>query len=364
MAEYSRLAKGTVISKGGATPVNLPFRPDFVEFINFTAATTPTSGFIPFAWWDANMGQGAAVYETMTAVTFALTTATLTSTVGGGISTFSAGLALQYGAPVQVVSVSKASPASIVATAHGFVTGDVVTFNGLYQTQYTAGTPQMDGMPFVVTVVDANTFTVPWNTNQSNYTALSGSPTGAQVRKILYPYLYAPGVSFITSLTLASSTTVVTTAPHNLVVGQQVAFRIPAVWGTVQLNSLPNVVIPGSPIYGYVTSVTNSTTVVVNINSSAFTAFNTNQTVASVPGLTFPQMVAVGDVNTGGVQISAGSVLYPPPVVNGVNTINGPAIQGAYVNNTSAGFIIGPTIAGTAGDTIYYRAYLHDFSSP
>src|SRR6185503_8323386 len=195
MAEYSRLAKGTVISKGGATPVNLPFRPDFVEFINFTAATTPTSGFIPFAWWDANMGQGAAVYETMTAVTFALTTATLTSTVGGGISTFSAGLALQYGAPVQVVSVSKASPASIVATAHGFVTGDVVTFNGLYQTQYTAGTPQMDGMPFVVTVVDANTFTVPWNTNQSNYTALSGSPTGAQVRKILYPYLYAPGVS-------------------------------------------------------------------------------------------------------------------------------------------------------------------------
>ncbi len=360
MAEYSRLAKGRTLSLGGATPINLPFQPDYVEFINFTAATTPTSGGIPFLKWDANMGQNAAAYEVFNGTPVLTSAVTLT----GGISTFSAGLALQYAAPVQVVSISKASPASVVATGHGLVTGDIVVFNGLYQTQYTAGMPQLDGMPFRVTVVDANTFTIPWNTNQTNYTALSGSPTGAQVRKVLYPYLYSPGVSFITSITTGSTTTVVTTAPHNLVVGQEVAFRIPLSWGTYQLNSLPNVTIPGSPIYGYVVSVTDNRTVVVNINSSTFSAFNSNQTVASVPGLTFPQMVAVGDVNTGGVQISSGSVLYPPPVVNGVNTINGPAIQGAYVNNTSQGFVIGPTVAGTANDVIYWRAFLHDYTSP
>jgi len=117
--------------------------------------------------------------------------------------------------------------------------------------------------------------------------------------------------------------------------------------------------------------VTNSTTVVVNINSSAYTAFNSNQPYANYPGLKFPQIVAVGDVNTGGLQISAGSQLYPSPQVFngftssttvGVNTINGPAIQGAYINATFQGFVIGSAISGTAGDNIQWRAYLHDMN--
>ncbi len=210
-----------------------------------------------------------------------------------------------------------------------------------------------------------------WNGNQSNYTALSGSPTGAFVKKVLYPSLYVPGVSIIEAITTGSTTTIVTTAPHNLVVGQEVAFRIPTVWGTTQLNSLPNSTIPGSPIYGYVITVTDARTVVVNINSTGYTAYNSNQPVASVPGLSFPQMVAVGDINTGGVQISSGSPLYPPPKFlqeNGSfeSTINGPAIQGAFVNNTSQGFILGAglAVAAQAAQVIYWRAFLHDYSSP
>ncbi len=116
----------------------------------------------------------------------------------------------------------------------------------------------------------------------------------------------------------------------------------------------------------------------MNINSSAFTAFITNQTVASVPGLSYPQICAVGDVNTGGVQISSGSVLYPPPYyvpigTTRVNTINGPAIQGAFVNNTAQGFVIGNAasrtdtaswVGGSNGDFIEWRAFLHDISQP
>jgi hypothetical protein len=166
-------------------------------------------------------------------------------------------------------------------------------------------------------------------------------------------------------------------------VGQEVAFRIPSVvgsggvWGTIELNSLPNLLIPGSPIYGYVVSVTDNWTVVVNINSTNYTAFNVNAKVSSVVGMSFPQMVAVGDINTGGVQISSGSALYPSPqysvaTLNDSKTINGPAIIGAYVNNTRQGFTIGAGIAavdGTAtlianGNIIYYHAYLHDLGQP
>jgi hypothetical protein len=151
-------------------------------------------------------------------------------------------------------------------------------------------------------------------------------------------------------------------------VGQEVAFRIPSIWGTTQLNSLPNNIIPGSPIYGYVQSVTNATTFVVNINSSTYTAFTTNQVFANFSGENFPQVVAVGDVNSGGYPYT-GAQLYPSPAFyNGygtglVNSINGPSIQGAFANNTSMGFIIGGSISGTTADTIYWRAYMNDYNA-
>jgi hypothetical protein len=368
MAEYSRLAKGTatVLAAGGCAPINLPFRPDYVEFVNYQAYDTPTDTYVVEAKWDVNMGQGSGVFQLFNATPVLTTNATTTN----GITTFAAGQALQYGASQQVVSITKANPAIVTVTGHGYSSGDVVIFQGLYQSA-TTGMPQIAGIPFTITVIDANSFSIPWNTNQSNYTALSGSPSGALVKKVLYPYLYAPGVNVISAITLGATTTIDTTSAHNFVVGQEVAFRIPTNWGTYQLNSLPNTIVPGSPIYGYVISVTDYNTVVVNINSAAYTAFNSNQTVASVPGLDFPQILAVGDVNTGGVQISSGSVLYPPPFVRPIgtttiNTINGPAIQGAYFNNTSQGFIIGPTLAVAAqsGQTIYWRAYLHDYSNP
>lgn len=364
--EYSRFAKGNFTSAATTKYVNLPFAPTNIRLTNYTSATTPAQHGVPFAYWDVSMGQGFAVEQVFNA-TPVLTTDIVTA---NGFSTFQAGLALQFGAAKQIIGATAANPIVFNVTAHGYVVGDIVTFVGLYQSA-TTGMPQIAGMPFVISAVgDADHFSIVWPGSGSNYTALSASPTGAFVKKILYPFLYAPGVSFIEAITTGTTTTVVTTTPHNLVVGQEVAFRIPTSWGTIQLNSLPDVIIPGSPIYGYVVSVTNSTTVVVSNNSTGYTAFTTNQTVASVPGLQFPQLIAVGDVNTGGVAISAGSALYPPPSVNGANTINGPAILGSYVNNTRQGFIVG-TGAGTAdtssslvganGNVIYWEAWIPDF---
>ena len=377
MTEYSRMAHGTFTSTGAAKVVNLPFQPDQVELWNYSAAGTPANHGVPYAFWDSNMGQGFA-YENVFA-SFGTTPAVLAlstdTVIANGISTFAAGSLLQYGASQQVVSITKANPAVVTVTGHGYATGDVVILTGLYQSSST-GMQQIAGIPFTITVTGANTFTIPWNTNQSNYTALSGSPTGASVKKVLYPYLYLPGVSFISGITTGTTTTIDTTDAHNFVVGQEVAFRVPTAWGTTQLNSLPNTLIPGSPIYGYVVAVTDYNTVVVNINSTGYTSFNSNQPFASFAGEQFPQIVAVGDVNTGGVQISAGSQLYPPPYsmpigTTKVNTINGPAIMGAYVNNTAQGFVIGAgagtndaasVLVGANGNTIFWRAYLHDMN--
>lgn len=359
MAEYSKIAKGHFSATGGTNVINLPFLPQTVKWWNYTAMATPTNGFVAKGYWDVSMGQGAAAYDVFN-VTPVLTTGVTTS---GGISAFLAGQLLQYGAQQQIIGATAANPIVFNVTAHGYVVGDIVVFQGLYQSA-TTGMSQISGMPFVISAVgDADHFSVVWPGNGSNYTALSGSPTGAFVKKVLYPYLYAPGVAFVEAITTGTTTTVTTTAPHNFVAGQQIAFAIPTSWGTTQLNELPNTLIPGSPRYFFVTSVTNSTTFVCTANSVGATAFTTNQTIASVKvGLSFPQVYAVGDVNTGGLQISAGSNLYPSPVVNGVSTINGPAILGAYVNNTSQGFTFGPTIAPTASQVIYFEAKFSDYA--
>src|SRR5690349_13943096 len=156
MAEYSRLAKGKFTSTGGAQIINLPFQPDYVELINYTAAATPANHGIPFAWWDANMGQGFAVVDLFNA-TPVLTTDTVDT---NGITTFSAGQLLQFGPTLTVTDITKASPAQVTtSSAHGLTSGDVVILEGLFQTT-TTGMPQINGIPFTVTVVDSTNFTI------------------------------------------------------------------------------------------------------------------------------------------------------------------------------------------------------------
>lgn len=385
MAEYSRIARGHFTSTGLAQIVTLPFIPDYVEMTNYTVANSAaTSQFIARAFWDSTTNIGTAIPTIVEG--YNATPALIFDTVStNGISTFSAGLSFQFGPVYQHTgstdfSISKANPAVVTTTtAHGLASGDVVIFSNLAETA-TTGMQQITGIPFTVTVLSSTTFSIPWNTNQTNYTIFDSSTSTGNVgsfKKVLYPYLYAPGASIITNITTGATTTIDTTDAHNFVVGQEVAIRVPVLWGTTQLNSLPNATIPGSPIYGYVIAVTDYNTVVVNINSTGYTAFNSNPTVAQTVGLSYAQIVAVGDVNTGGVQISAGSALYPPPFTRPigtttVNTINGPAIQGAYFNNTSQGFIIGggagrvlttASLVGAASDVIMWRAYLSDYSA-
>lgn len=371
MAEYSRIARGTFTSAGTSKAIYLPFTPQMVKVINYSAAATPAQNGVPFGFWDASMGQGYAVIEAFNA-TPVLTTDVITS---NGISTFSAGIALQYGSLLQISGITKASPAVVTtASAHGYATGDVVVFTGLYQSS-TTGMPQMCNIPFKITVTSTTAFTVPWNSNQSSYTALSASPSGAYVKKVLYPYLYPPSDVVISALSLSAGVLTVTTcSDHNFVVGQELAFRIPSTWGSVELNSLPNTSIPGSPIYYYVATVTGNTTFTINYSGS-LTTFATNPTVAVVQaGLTIPQIISAGDINSGGVAYS-GSTLYPSPSFptssSGISTINGPAISGAFVNNTRQGFMIGAGVGATLssaaliganGNVLYWEAVYADFS--
>lgn len=381
MAEYSRIAKGHYTSNGAGNFVNLPFQPDRVELINYTLANTnATSQNVIRAYWDVSMGQGQAVIEGYNATPALIFDVVATN----GISSFAAGQLLQFG-PVQQhggaigdFSITAASPAVVTTTnAHGLVSGNVIVFSNLFQTA-TTGMQQMAGIPLTVTVNSTTQFQVNWNASGSNYTAFNTATSTGNVgsyKQVLYPYLYAPGEAVITAIN--TSTNVITTAAaHNFQVGQEVGFHVPTVWGSIQLNELPDTLIPGSPQYYYVIAVTQNT-FTVSTSLSAVTAFNPNQPFASFPGLKMPMVVPVGDVNTGGQVISAGSPLYPSPQVytgftNSLGaTINGPAIQGAFINNTSQGFFVGggagrvlttAVLDGANTNVMYWVAYQSDLA--
>ena len=368
MAEYSRLASGQVTSVLTAAPttVVVPFIPDYIEINNSTRAG---NAGVNRAWWMTDMGQGAAFLSTTSTGSPNTDTVTyISSATGGGFSTFQGGIALQYGPSLAIASITLSSTVPLVTTTgnHNLVSGNVVVFQNLYQSS-TTGQPQIAGMPFVVTVTGATTFTIAYNNNHSGFTALTGSPTSPTptVKQILYPNLYCPGVAFVAAVN-TSTNVITTTAPHNFQVGQEVAFRVPAVYGTTQLNSLPNILTPGSPNYYFVSAVGSSTTFTLSQSLSGYTAFTTAVPFATAQagGLSFAQVVAVGDANSGSLL----SNYSPPQFYNGtgtglVNSINGPAVAGAFCNNTSMGFIIGGSISGTTADVIYWRAYKHDLNS-
>lgn len=383
MAEYSRIARGTFTTGSSveAQIVNIPFQPQRVELENVTAYSNNVQYATTKAFWDISMPQGTADQEYVSAATFPFNVAA-DYVATEGISTFAAGQLLVFGVQVAITSSTKGSSTNFTTTTpHGFAVGDIVVLTGLYNSPPTSGMAQMSNLPFVVVQVGSTTtFTLDWDSSGSNYTNLA-SPPNAFVKKVLYPFLYFPGVSFINGITQAGSTSntlISCTCDHSYVVGQEVAFRIPPSWGTTQLNQLPNNLTPASPVYYYVVSIPDSVSFVINAPFASLTAFNPNQTIASVPGLDYPQVIASGGINSGGWPYTGGS-LYPSPVSSsglGSPTINGPAIMGAFVNNTAQGFVVGlgrgqaaasqesPVNAPLLAESSQYvwTAYLYDLS--
>ncbi len=102
------------------------------------------------------------------------------------------------------------------------------------------------------------------------------------------PQFYAPNRFIISNVTLGQTTIVTTSVNHNYVIGQECRLIIPSAFGCFQLNQ----------VLGNVLSLPTSNQVELSINS----IMNVDPYIASP--ITFPsvaQIVAVGDLNNGGV---------------------------------------------------------------
>lgn len=118
------------------------------------------------------------------------------------------------------------------------------------------------------------------------------------------PQFFQPSRFVISAISFGVNTTVTTSVAHNYVIGQLVRLLIPSKYGSIGLNEQ----------LGYVISIPSATSVEVNINSQGTTPFIPSPTFIAFQSQTPPQIVAVGDINSGIVNssgIASTSTLVP-----------------------------------------------------
>jgi len=130
-------------------------------------------------------------------------------------------------------------------------------------------------------------------------------PIAPESNPPINPQYYQPRLYFISNITLGITTIITTSVDHDYVIGQNVRLLIPQGYGPYQLNEQT----------GYVISIPSANQVELNIYSIGANAFIPTPAY----GPTMPQIVPIGDVNTGVINASG-------------RAINGTFIPGSFID--------------------------------
>lgn len=134
-------------------------------------------------------------------------------------------------------------------------------------------------------------------------------PRAPESNPPIQPQYFVPNAFEIADISMGPVTTVTTDTTfyghsNNYVIGQLVRFLIPRFYGAQELNNQT----------GYVIEIPGVNQIVVGINSTGFSPFIANPDYGPTP----PQILAIGDVNTG--------------VINTGRSNNGTFIPGSFIN--------------------------------
>ena len=316
MSQYTDHVEGYYVSAGSAKNVVLPFVPSSVEVMirgnasgnNWDSTATP--GVVKRAWWYKGMAQGTALAVKNTDGAATDESIFVSS---NGISAIEANQTILEAAKTGT-GISQANPAVVTINSHGYETGDYVLLLG------TTGMLQVSGFVFQITKTGANTFTIPLDTS-----GFAAAATAVTARRVVYPDLFQPDVKYVTAISAANQAVITTSTPHHFKVGETVRVAVSPLFGMTQIDNLVATVL-----------AVTSTTVTLDIDSSAFTAFVFPASASVAGGYTQPQIFPDG---------ITGTSAWPQ------------AYEAAYKNTEFRGFALGATVAGPNGATVYWKAY-------
>lgn len=330
------------VGQANPTIIQIPSNADWVKVSNFTQwGTAGNSGAyfngtanaypgFEFFWYRGMAaGQALVSYKANGAATVLAD-----YIASGGFSLWNpAGLDPQA---VPLVGAAIATSAStnvtrpVVSTAN---TAGLVAGTSIVRLSNTAQT-DVNGIDFVVGAVSAGaSFTL--LTASNPLANAPGAIGGAGFYRVVnYDPLFYPRRRYVVNVTQAVNAQVSTSVAHNLTVGQEVSFNIPAVSGMVQLNP--------SAANNYqraiVVSVVDSFNFTININTTGFTAFSW-PTIAQQPSA-FPQVVPMGEDSATSLSSNAAQLpldIFGNPIVNA----NSGVLADSTVNTGFLGMLLG-----------------------
>lgn len=147
MAQYR---SGTFTSPGtaAAQTITLGFEPTSFKLTNYTGYATDT--VVTQGLYFNGMAAAHALIQTWTAASSSPVQSILTT---NGFTVFSNG-GVWAATQATITGITKANPAVVTATAHGFATGDTVTISAV------VGMTQVNTNRYIITVIDANSFSL------------------------------------------------------------------------------------------------------------------------------------------------------------------------------------------------------------
>lgn len=267
---------GSFVSAGTALNISIPSGYSEFSLVNVsdvgdTGATTQ----VMRAYGTSAMPAGSAYYNTKTSGAATLALEAMTTTGGFTFVTDSGNQTPE--AALAVTSATNAAPPVLTMTSStgNVATGDIVRYYGA------SGQYNIAGMDFTAGTVVSNT-----SIALAYMVAPGAVGSGGSVRRIPFDSRFYPRARYITAITKATSAVITMSVTHGFTVGQDVRILVPAAFGMTQINNL----------LGTITAVNTSTnTITVNIDSSGFTTFAFPSSATAAAGVTFAQVVPVGE---------------------------------------------------------------------
>lgn len=327
MAENTIIQQGRFTSTGVAKVLQIRSDFDWIRVYNETASYQAGADLGAEYYWQRGMTAGRGTIYTKQGAQ-ANSPLTVAQIAAGAGFTMLDSTVNRLGPSLAFTNISNANPdVFTVASTATLATGDVVrVYNANIGNSF-------NGLDFGIRVINGTTFSIP--ALEDAVVGAGGAATGT-IRRVNFDPMFIPPYNYIGNITLGATTTIALTTPSNYTVGQEVTFNIPSSnWGTIELDGLT----------GTITAVTNTPatpifTIVVDIDSSAFTAFQFPAHNASYR----KERAIVAPVG-----IDTGYVLG----------INGNILNDATYNTNFIGVRLAPgasSPAGATGDVMYWVA--------
>lgn len=338
MLPYQIISMGTYTNPASVIPVNIALTdmPNLFMVSNRTNWGDTTAITSLISKWVTGMANGAYLSVDQT-----VTTNVLASNVGtsNGFTFVDPSNPPAYTA-LPATAINDTTWVVSMASTAGLFVGDTVRIYG------STGMHEIAGYSFQITAVTANTSITLGMMASSGITA-GANATAAQVLKFIPDHNY-PRWRYIANITQAAQATVYFTAANDFTPGEIVSFRVSSAFGMKQINNVPARVLS-------VTNTSTTSSIVIDLNTSGFTAFALPTSAQADAGIS----PAVCVPSSSGVVPYNGNALIPqsPP---GTNLLD------AFDNRNRYFMQLGTSVVGPASavmDWIAIKADLYSTST-